>query len=77
MIAGDPERAVPVLESSLAAFREEKDLQGTACALLILANCNRSRAGASVLPLLEERVALAREAGDAWCLAHAARRRRF
>jgi predicted ATPase/DNA-binding CsgD family transcriptional regulator len=71
MMAGDPERAAPVLESSLAAFREEKDLQGASRALLILANCNQSRAGAIVLPLLEESAALARAAGDAWCLAHA------
>jgi predicted ATPase/DNA-binding CsgD family transcriptional regulator len=71
VMTGEPERAAPLLESSLGAFREQNDLQGAARALLILANCNQSRPGTSVLPLLEESAALAREAGDGWCLAHA------
>ena len=71
VMTGDPDRAAPLLELSLATFQEQNDLQGAARALLILANCNQSRTGANVLPLLEESAALAREAGDAWCLSHA------
>lgn len=71
MMTGEPNRAAPMLEQSLAAFRELEDLQGAARALLILGNCNQSREGGIVLPLIQESAALAREAGDGWCLAHA------
>ena len=70
VMVGDAEGAVPSLEQSLAIFRARGDLRGTARALLILANCNQSRGGAGVLPMLQESAGLAREAGDSWCLAH-------
>ena len=71
MMAGDADGAAPALEQSLEIFREQGDLHGAARALLILGNCNQSRAGASVLPLLHESATLARASGDGWCLAHA------
>ena len=70
MMAGESDRAAALLESSLTIFREQNNLQGAARALLILANCNQST-GAIFTPMLEEAAALARETGDAWCLAHA------
>lgn len=71
LMAGDPQGAVPSLEQSLSGFREQGDLRGCARALLILGNCKQYFAETSVLPLLEESAALAREAGDRWCLLHA------
>jgi len=71
LMASDIDGAVPLLEASLAAFRELGEASGCARALLVLGNCNQMRGGGSVMPLLQESAALAREAGDAWCLAHA------
>ncbi len=70
-MAGDPERAAPVLEESLSGFRELGDVQGSARALLILANTKQCLKDPSVLSLLEESAAQARGVGDPWCLAHA------
>lgn len=70
-MAGDPHGAAPLLEQSLSGFREQGEVQGCARALLILGNCKQYFPAASVLPLLEESAALAREAADGWCLAHA------
>ncbi|MCA1656158.1 MAG: LuxR C-terminal-related transcriptional regulator [Actinobacteria bacterium] len=70
-MAGEAQEALPMLERSLAEFRELGDAQGTARALLILANARQCFASPDVLPLLAESTALARQAGDAWCLAHA------
>lgn len=71
LMAGDPNDAIPVVEESLARFRELGDRQGCARALLILANCAQLRDDPRALSLLEESADLARQAGDSWCLAHA------
>ena len=70
-MAGDPKSAIPMLEQSLATFRELGDRQGRARALLILANARQIDDDPSVLELLEQSAELARAAGDSWCLAHA------
>jgi tetratricopeptide (TPR) repeat protein len=71
LMAGDPEGAVPPLEQSLAGFGQLDDLQGSARALLILGNTHAVLGDPSAATLLEDSVALARKAGDRWCLAHA------
>lgn len=71
LMAGDPDQAIPTLQEALDRFRELGDRQGCARVLLILGNCLQYRDDPSVRSLLEESAALAREAGDAWCLAHA------
>lgn len=68
---GDHARAVPVLHEALYHYRQLGDTAGQARALLVLANCAIFTAPANALPLLERSVALAREAGDEWCAAHA------
>jgi len=68
LMVGDPEGAIPLLEESLACFRELGDLKGSARALLILGNCRQYFDNPSVLPLVEQSATLARETGDAWCL---------
>ena len=71
LMMADFKAAIPLLEASLAGFRELGDRGGCARALLILANANQFRDRERVLPLLSESAALAREADDSWCLAHA------
>ena len=68
-MAGDPEGAIPLLEESLASFREHGDRRGCARALLVLANAKLHWHDPSVPVLLEESASLARRAGDSWCLA--------
>lgn len=69
LTAGDPDDAIPMLEESLTGFRELGDLQGCARALLALGSSKQQSEDPNVLALLEESAALAREAGDSWCLA--------
>ena len=71
LMAGHTEVAISSLEQSLASAREHGDLQGSARALLVLANAKQHYEDPSVPGLLEESTRLAREAGDSWCLAHA------
>lgn len=71
LMTGDLEGAGRALEKSLACFRELGDLKGCARALLVLGNTREFRDPSGAMSLLEESGALAREAGDAWCLAHA------
>ena len=71
LMAGDHEGAIPVLQQSLARFRELRDLRGCGRALLILGNAMQQRDDTTTTALLAESASLAREAGDAWCLAHA------
>src|SRR5262249_15418957 len=71
LMAGDAERAAPLVQDSLAIFREQGDRSGAARALLILANCNNYRQVGGYVLLLQQSVELARAARDEWCLAHA------
>ncbi len=71
LMAGDPERAAPALEQSLAAFRELHDLWGCARALLVLGDTQVVLGDPQAPTVLEESADLARKAGDRWCLAHA------
>jgi predicted ATPase/DNA-binding CsgD family transcriptional regulator/uncharacterized protein HemY len=71
LMAGDPTKAILVLEQSLSCFRKLGDRQGCARALLVLANARQFYNDPSVPELLEQSARLAREAGDHWCLAHA------
>lgn len=73
LMTDDPDGAVPLLEDSHARFRALGDRQGCARALLLLGNCKQFQGGSgpSSLSLLKQSAALAREVGDAWCLAHA------
>jgi len=70
-MAGDEHDAVRWLQESLATFRDLDDLKGSARALLVLANCRQFQADPTAQSLLDESAALAREADDSWCLAHA------
>lgn len=69
LMAGESGSAVAQLEDSLVRFRKLQDAQGQARASLVLANAKRVSEihDASVLSLLHESEALAREAGDSWC----------
>jgi len=69
LMAGDLEVATPMLEKSLAECRDLGDLQGCARALLVLGSCRQQSEHPGVLSLFEESAALARKAGDPWCLA--------
>ncbi|MDQ6776407.1 MAG: tetratricopeptide repeat protein, partial [Actinomycetota bacterium] len=71
LMTGDAAGALDSLEHSLAVFREHGDLRACARALLVLGNCKQVGTDGSVLPLLRESAAMAREADDRWCLAHA------
>ena len=71
LMAGDRNGAIPHLERSLAASRAVGDARGAARSLLILADAQILDSGPSQLPLLDDSISLAREAGDSWCLAHA------
>ncbi|HWF25694.1 MAG TPA: tetratricopeptide repeat protein, partial [Solirubrobacteraceae bacterium] len=70
-MAGELDSARPMLEESLAAFRELGDSRGTGRALMILGHSPYYYDIPEQLELLEESADLARTAGDAWCLAHA------
>jgi predicted ATPase/DNA-binding CsgD family transcriptional regulator len=70
-MAGDPDRATPLLERSLATARALGDERGCGRALLILGNCLQYRDLGQSVALLAESAALARATGDGWCLAHA------
>lgn len=70
-MAGDPDRAQPALEQSLAAFRELEEAAGQARALLMLGDLHYHHDLGEQLALLDASAALARQAGDMWCLAHA------
>jgi len=65
----DAETAVPALKESLALFGELGDLQGRARALLMLGDSKVHFGEPGWRELLDESAALAREAGDSWCLA--------
>lgn len=69
MMAGDSDAAVTSLERSVVRFREIADGRGCGRALMILANATQGSTNPKAL--LDESMALAREAGDLWCLAHA------
>lgn len=69
MMLGETERADTALKKSAARFGELGDVGGEARALLLLANNARRSNSATVLALAEKSAALAREAGDLWCLA--------
>lgn len=71
LMVGRREEAVPLLEESLSLFGELGDRQGSARALLILGNCAQIRDVDRALELLAESAAVARQAGDTWCLTHA------
>lgn len=66
LMTDDREASISALEDSLALFSRLGDVRGRARALLLLANSKpqdpRARA------LLDESAALARSAGDSWCL---------
>ena len=68
LMTSDHRAALPALEESAAVFRELRDTQGYARALLILGNCMQFCDAAAVQGLLAESAALAREADDSWCL---------
>ena len=70
-MAGGSEAAIPIVEESLALASELGDVRGRARGLLILANARQYRGDPAVLSMLDESAALAREASDSWCLAHA------
>ena len=71
LLAGDPYGSVGPLEQSLARFEELRDLRGQARALLVLGNARQQQGEGGSVELLERSTRLAREVGDAWCLAHA------
>ena len=68
---GDTPTAVFRLEKALSLFRELDDLSGWARSLLVLANCHIFNAPLEAQPMLEQSTAMARDASDEWCLAHA------
>ncbi|MDP9386362.1 MAG: tetratricopeptide repeat protein [Actinomycetota bacterium] len=71
MTVGDLDAAVPVLQESLSLYHQLGDAQGTARALLGLAQSWHQRSDPAALAAAEEAAVLARQAGDIWCLAHA------
>lgn len=72
VMVGDTAFAWARAVEALDLYRSRGDSSGWARSLLVMANC-QILAGASVAaqPLLEQAVALAREAEDDWCAAHA------
>ncbi|HET7487846.1 MAG TPA: LuxR C-terminal-related transcriptional regulator [Acidimicrobiales bacterium] len=68
---GDHVGAAPVLHEALHRYRILGDAAGAARSLLVLGNCAISTSPVRAQALLEQSVALARDAGDEWCTAHA------
>ena len=71
LMAGDPYGSVAPLEQSLAHFEQIREPGGQARALLLIGNARQRQGEPGAHELLERSVTLARDAGDAWCLAHA------
>jgi predicted ATPase/DNA-binding CsgD family transcriptional regulator/tetratricopeptide (TPR) repeat protein len=66
---GDTAAAVPLLQESHARFAALGSPGGRARALMTLGSCRQRHSCTDALALFEQSAALAREAGDTWCLA--------
>ncbi len=71
LMSGDVHAAKAILADSLSAYRVLGDPRGAARALLLLGDARLLLEDPMALAALEESATLAREAQDAWCLAHA------
>ena len=70
-MVGDYDAARADGEASLALWNELDDLRGGARALLLIGTCALiTEAVGSNLTVLQQAIALARQVGDSWCLAH-------
>ncbi|MEA2972980.1 MAG: hypothetical protein QOG82_1438 [Actinomycetota bacterium] len=67
---GDAATATPAVEEALALARSEGSAVGTARAMTLLGELASWQDGDAAHRILEESVALAREAGDSWSLAY-------
>lgn len=71
VMLADPDEGGAAPEEALALYQAMGDAGGQARALLVLANCHAAPSPASARSLLDHSVALARRAGDHWCVSHA------
>ena len=71
LMLGDTAVAMAALPEAADLYRSVEDLRGWARSVLLLANCVIYFDPLGAQPLLEQSAALAREAGDDWCLVHA------
>lgn len=71
VMLGDRAGASALAGEALELYQGLGDTYGWARSLLVLANCDVFQDPLRSQPVLEQSVALARDAGDDWCLAHA------